>query len=539
MESKRKQKHNVLRFACFLFLAGIMAIALTNLLVPSFASKREDSVHKMYEQPSDTVQVLCAGGSTLLCGFSPDYLYETFGIASYNICSSNQATASSLYLLKEIMKSQSNIKTVVLDAAPLVSKEKDDVFSRRAMAIATDMRPSLNKVEYIVDVSSNYEGINVFEELIPIFKYHSRWNKLTNDDFNHLSFYDFGNYAHGQLIYSESYKSNISKNQADEFNRNQNDGITEEKSFDDEELKASWNEKNIEYFVTFVEYCAENDIDILLLKTPWNEWGDLQHDSVQLLAETYNVSFLDMSLPAIMDECNLSYANDYYDGKHMILTGSIKASNYVGQYLRDHFDLDDKRGDARFEFMTEDLEVFHRALEDAQLLTCMNLEDYLNLLDNDRYTVFIAVKGEAADNLSNQARAQFESLGLPKLANLHTNESYLGILENGICLTEQTNADGNSISITGTYENYKVVIEKQNLQRGASLKSPLRMESIGSDSSSKASIHISDSEKSENNRGINITVYENKKGISLDHSSFDTHVGSARTSDLPPNQSGN
>ena len=534
---KSDKRHTVIRFVCFFALAGAVIILLTNLLTPSFAGKREDSIHKMYEQPADTVQVFCVGGSTLLCGISPDYLFENYGISAYNGCCSEQPTLASLYILKDMMRSQGGtIDTLIVDAAPLVTEESDDKLSKKTMAIAADMAPSLVKAEYILESSKVYSGIDVLEEFIPILKYHSRWNELTSDDFGNIAFDDGGNYAHGQLIYHGSFKSNVSKRRAEKFTRDANETITQEKSFDNEQLKDAWNAINVQSFEKIVDYCDANGISILLLKTPFNKWGDLQHDSVQLIADTHGIEFLDMSLPSVATACGLSYAQDFYDGKHVNLQGSIKISSYVGKYLKEHFDFEDARLNGRYAYMQEDLDTFHDALEDSKLLNCMDLNDYLDLLGKDRYTVFIAIRGEAAEGLDEQTRKQFANLGLQKLANLSQNESYLGILESGICITEQYSADGEAVTIKGSYQNNKVIVAAQHLEQGAVVPGAFEMTSIGSDKSSKASIDIMESEYSENNKGINIAVFNSRTGYLLDHASFDTHTGPARTSDIPPAQ---
>lgn len=518
----------------FAILLALMICLLSNLFTPNKLTKREDCIHKIYEQPKDTAQVLCVGASTVLTGISSDYLYEHFGMSVFNAASSQQPTFTSLYVLKELLANQKNTDLVIVDVSPLVGLEDEQTLANRAMADYSDMRFSPNKFEFLFDADKRYEKVGIKRELelIPILKYHSRWNELTDADYGHVGFDDGGNYAHGQLIWRRSYQSNITQKRAGEFTDERNVEITDSRDFPDEKLREAWNKTNIDALDMLIELCQANSIDVLFLRTPTSEWGDLQHDSIMLLAETYNVPFLDLSMPNLFATCGLDYDADFYDGKHCNILGSEKVSQYLGEYLANSYSLTDLRNDPSLSYMEEDLKTYHSMVNDAQLMTCTNIDEYLDLIDNDEYTVFVSVKGDAAAALDESTRAKLADLGFKKLAKINEGESYVGIRDAGRVGREVIAADGDGVSLEGQYRDGKVVLRELNLQANAFLTDAFSLTS----SSSKSEITINGGKRSENYRGINFAVYNSRRGLLLDTSSFGTHKGPDRTSDLPPSE---
>ena len=91
-----------------------------------------------YEMERDTVDVLFLGSSHAAAAFSPQELYDGYGITSYNLGSEQQNLLITYYWLKEALRYQSP-KVVVLDCLMLFSYMPSEVlnttegFARKAI----------------------------------------------------------------------------------------------------------------------------------------------------------------------------------------------------------------------------------------------------------------------------------------------------------------------------------------------------------------------------------------------------------------------
>ena len=538
-ESAIEKPKIIVRVVLFCVLVALLVWALSGLLTPISKASGNDNAYKIYEQPENTTEVFFAGASTFLRGISPNKLYESYGIAAFNGATSHQPDIASLYALKDAMRSQnSSMRVVVVDAAPLLYSDGDKTLTQRAMAKFNDMEPSEVKLQFLMAAAQKTgESVNVFEELFPLIKYHSRWNKLEPFDFGIAAYTYRWSFSRGQNIDSHAYTSNVTKNRPYSYSDAKNQEIDDELSFPENTLEQQWSATNVSYFDDLVKYCEEHELEVMLLKLPMSSWGDLEHDSIKLLADRYEIPFLDMSQHSVQEECEYSYATDYMDDRHPNVFGGEKLSSYLGSYLSSHYSLSDVRLDPKFSFMEDDLNEYHRALNDAELARCVNLDDYIDLLDNDRYVAFITLKGAAGEQgiegLGDATRAKLSAIGLKELAELERNESYVGVVSEGRVISEKTASD-KVATIIGSFKSGRVLLKKQNLQPNAQIEKPLLLKSMAGADDPNATITVDGSELSENRRGLNIVVYDAKTGILLDTSSFDIYADAARTSDILP-----
>lgn len=526
----RRKRRIIVGTALMALFAALIVLFFSVFLTPRFYDDTRFSVGEMHNQPENTVEVAVLGASSLYRSVSPDRLFEQQGIAAFNCGSANQPTMSSYYLLKELLKTQKgSLKTIVLDAAPLAKHQVDEEgWAAAAVKVYAGLPPSPESVAYLYDMSQAYESVNFFEYLIPVFKFHSLWNKLVEEDFTKLEGTESLLYLHGQIVNDRSFLSNRNLGHAGRYKPNRNDAITpkiDAKADADKDAKV---ETNVQFFHKIVELCAEEGLDLMLLKSPAVTWDNAAHDSVAKIAEDAGVPFLDMSMKSIREECDLTYDDDYSDGAHVNLGGSLKVSDYLASYLKSHYDLGDYRDDSRYSFMNSDLAAFKAQVEDADLLACESLEEYLKLLDKDRYTVFAVTKGDAAKDLSDEARSQFANLGLEAFQTLGRNVSCIGVLNGGKMFWQRTQQNGTSLHMNAYYKNGVIKTMRQTMQPGSYVDYPVYLESNAVGYDPQGLIQYMREDMSKNVKGINFVVYDDATGNHIDTSAFDTTVDSAR-----------
>ena len=119
--------------------------------------------------------------------------------------------------------------------------------------------------------------------------------------------------------------------------------------------------------------------------------------------------------------------------------------------------------------------------------------------------VMIAVKDDAAESLSDGARALFADMGLVEFSKIGPQESYCAIFENGT-VTEEQRSSSESVSI----ERNGITISSGGYWSG-------NFASIVIDQVGTPTNYAS------NGRGVNIVVYNPKLDIVVDTAYFDTH----------------
>ena len=132
----------------------------------------------MYAQPKNTIDVVFMGSSHVHYNINTADLWANYGIASYDYSSAEQPLWISYYYLKEICKYQ-NPKLGVLDLY-CPAKFKDDYQYYYLTDSLNGMKFSLNKLQMLYD---SCELSNIFDYFPSIVTYHSRYDELSDEDF--------------------------------------------------------------------------------------------------------------------------------------------------------------------------------------------------------------------------------------------------------------------------------------------------------------------------------------------------------------------
>ena len=520
-------KRILLRVVPFSALLGIMLVALTTLLTPyDLGTHTKESVRGIYEQPANTVQVAYMGASNALSSFSPMAIYDEFGINGYNCSTSVQPTLMSYYLLKDLMRNQAgSLRLVVMDPSLLLSDDPESFKASWAERVLLQMQPSMVKIQAILDYCNVYDQ-NIFETVFTLAKFHSRWDELTESDFDLINSVSDSIYSHGEFI---RYSANLENPANANITSPSNAAITGTADHSDAALESRWHEQSVRHLDTFVEYCHENDIDILFVKTPKISWDDFQHDSLQHLADRYGIPFIDLSTSEMMKQLDLTYSADFVDDKHANIHGSEKISHYLGSYILDRYPHitplpENKR-------LAHDLEIYQQCREDGKLLLCHDFIEYLELAKQPRYRIFIATQCCDMSSASADVVGALNGFGLGKLAHAKTSP-YVAIMQGGNVISQKLGKPSKeTVGVFGSIVNGKIVVKPRKAQSNSSFNNPVAITGVTAGSKKKSSINIEAVELSESQNGINIAIYNTITNELVDTSCFDPEQGFARVSD--------
>ncbi len=312
------------------WLAALLTAAVTvgvlyaaqRLLVPKYQRGIvEGSMVEEYYRETVDHDVLFIGDCEVYENFSPITLWEDYGISSYIRGSAQQLVWQSYYLLEDTLRYETP-KVVVFNVLALKFNEpQNEAYNRMSI---DGMRWSMSKVRNIL--ASMTEQEHFVEYVFPLLRYHDRWSDLKHDDVAHW----FGK----DLVTHAGYYMRVD--------------VEPELGFPDPQPLADYTlgDKAMDYLQRMTDLCREKGIELVLIKAPteYPHWYEQWDQQVADFARENGVPYINY-IP-LQGDIGLDMAQDTYDaGLHLNTQGAEKMAAYFGAYLKENYDLPDRRDD--------------------------------------------------------------------------------------------------------------------------------------------------------------------------------------------------
>lgn len=484
-----------LRFAskCVVFIC-ILCICIKcvyRIIVPKFFVDNmwptTSTYIGFYEMEEDTVDVLFLGSSHAATSFIPQELYDNYGIASYNLGCEMQNMVTSYFWLKEALRYQQP-KVVFLDCFLLFEYDKSEPLNsaesctRKALDY---MRWSPVKFEAVKTICELDARQSLFSYYFPNIRYHTRWTRLSENDF---MFSDMG--RHYELKGYTPLSAYVETDNYSPFKI----GISE----DEADIVPLMGD----YLDRIAALCEQNGITLILTKTVTTMEDETKYNVIQKYADERNLLFLDFNVNNLYEEIDYCFLTDNNDVSHANLWGAKKVTNYIGELLVNQFGMA-----AKYDLQWETTKSYYEGTQrDCRLIHTTDIDEYLTMLRDSRYSIFISAKDDCTLHLRDSSIQNLRNMGLQ--ADLQDNYqcSYLAVLSQG-SIEEQAgyNKLEQSDCIRGGFAMYDII-------------------SAGNGCGNESSIIIDDMEQAKGGRGLNIVVYNNDRKQVIDSVCFDTHV---------------
>jgi hypothetical protein len=167
----------------------ICVVALSGILQPTYDAGADwpttATFRDFYKLKENTVDVLFMGSSHAVRAFSPQELYNSYGLTSYNLAGDEQSILLSYFWLEEALRTQTP-QVVVLDTGFLFNylAEKPMSVGEASYRKALDsMRFSPVKMRAIQAVCQADPSQSLLSYYLPFIRYHDGWQELTGKDF--------------------------------------------------------------------------------------------------------------------------------------------------------------------------------------------------------------------------------------------------------------------------------------------------------------------------------------------------------------------
>ncbi len=348
----------IVAFSVFLMILTISIYACSQLL----EHKSSKIKYTDFLKADTDYDCFLMGTSIMLNSVLPMELWKDYGIASYNFGSSNCTPAEDYYILREAMKYKKP-KLVVIDMMGVV--EFNDIGNGKYMWTQVEAQHtqfdcfpySKSKAEAVNDLFDIYDDRNDF--LWNYIMYHNRWSELEEQDFN---WRDKLNVEKGALT---------------------NTGTLGRVKADAEYCNGtvSLEGVNYDYFISLVEMCRNEDIDVLALYLPHptEELNQRVANSLDPVADMYdNLEYINM-LDLNIHDPDTDYTSD---SLHPNLSGALRSTDYVGSYISSHYNLNDHRNE--HEWLEAELRYYEYKKDN--IIKQSSLPYYLVQLSDDDFT---------------------------------------------------------------------------------------------------------------------------------------------------------
>lgn len=437
-----------------------------------------------YKMEDDTIDVLFLGSSLAATAYIPQEMYDRYGIRSYNLASEKQSPVVSYYWLKEALRYQSP-KVLVMDCNYFFNTNdlilnSPEISIRRALDY---MKWSPVKLEAIQTICELDQSQSWSSYLFPNIRYHERWAELTENDFaltEMVDGYDLKGYAPlaGRCGSGDDYIP------------------YENNDFGKETVMPPLMEN---YLDKIYSLCEQEDISLILINVPQLNADAGKFHTIQKYAAEHDLAFYDFNEKNLYEASGYHFPTDSSDSSHTNLWGARKITVYLGGILAEQYEVGGKT-DAQWE-NTKDSYVDIQ--KDCELIHITDIDEYIEALNDDRYSVFISAKGSYASGLKSSTIQKLRKAGLK--VDLQTDTSkeefyyYYAALSGG--QTEE-------------YIGYDQSVYSSSIRNGLTTF----------DITGDGSIVIDGKEESLQNEGLNIVVYHNDKKNVLDSVCFNTSI---------------
>lgn len=351
MQVKRfiRQNRWIAGCAVFLLIFAVAFIHISYMLRPT--TEDRTIIPGYVSQPKNTIDMLYVGGSACFMFWMPVMAYEKYGIASYNFGTSGINPNTLKSTLMEALKTQSP-SLILIDARPFQYGNAESITEVDLRNLTDSIRYSKERFQYIRQLVPSKikpgDSADPWCYIFDIVKYHNRWPDLNE----------------------QSWRL------ADAVNQNKQMGFQFFKWLDPSLQEIGCSQITAEMEISpglnqiladLLDYCSKLDAEILFVT---NSYVELPEDRMkynyikQEISQYSNISYINTN--DYNEQIGLDYGFDFGDKSHVNAFGAEKYTTFLGQYIKEHYALADRRQDGRYNDWDKMIPVFAQTLQEEK-----------------------------------------------------------------------------------------------------------------------------------------------------------------------------
>lgn len=324
---------NIIQILGFSICGLFVLLVLNGVFKPQ--NHNAESVAGFYGEEKNTLDMVYLGGSAAFVFWQPLTAYEEAGIASYDFASDTIQAELYSYMIKEVLKTQ-DPELFVIDARAFSYRDSvkppDGVAYRNVLSYTPI---SLEREQLIQEIVPKYldETEDILSYHFDIGLYHTRFNELPYDiDFQLMAF--TGNYQNPDKGFWTVPTDTVRLLKKNEFKTNEKTALSDNTEAILDEL---------------INDLKKTNKKALFIVSSYNETKEHKkiYNFVEEKAKEAGFDFLDTNEYA--DEIGLDFKTDFYNDAHVNLYGSNKYTDFLVKYIKEKYNLPDRRGENKYE----------------------------------------------------------------------------------------------------------------------------------------------------------------------------------------------
>ncbi len=315
---------SLLKAIFFLFIFFIFFLTVQNVIVCDPESTDQARLDTAFMQKENSLDGVFLGPSTTYASWVAPIAFEEYGITVYSMSSAAQPLFATKYMIDDMRRKQPDAVYIINITHYLVSFDKYLPNFLESYPLTLN---KLNMTAYLSDIA-DFSLKEKFEVFCPLFKYHERWSSISQKDFLPLK----------DKYKSASYYSPF-------LNKRKNIGAIQQDFTTYDEL----SDTDYNGLADLMYYCKKENVKVLFVIMPQGDGVEgragKQNTSVSVL-QSQGFDVLD--LRKHINEIGLDPHTDFYNSKHMNVSGASKVTRFISEYLAEKYGFTDKRGDSGF-----------------------------------------------------------------------------------------------------------------------------------------------------------------------------------------------
>ena len=410
----------------------IFAVILSSVTFVMRYKKDQRRILPFYKESSNSFDVIFLGSSHVHGSIIPLELWNNYGITSFDYATPGQNFQLIFSCIKEVIEKQNPTLLVIdLYTSFYICRHMFESFGTHNI---TDCMSMFSKYRLLKDfISTNNELDNniSFELFFPLSVYHHRWNNLSKDDFYGIGIEED---IRKGVYMDVPYFKRMNKGRLQ---------VTSLKHTESKQLPYLYDT----ILIKILELCKKEQTNILFTIFPYddNHKDGSYNIDINLVNQYYkyilekginykNTAFINYFTK--INEIGLDGKKDLKDKSHLNYYGAQKITAHIGKYIKEHYDIPDRRLDPAYAKWNDDYKLYVQDTFAQELNATKNSEKYLELLTS---------KKEATDNTciffvktseKNINSKHFNSLGI----NVNTNNC-ITIIDEGKIVYNRTASD--------------------------------------------------------------------------------------------------
>lgn len=335
------------------------------------------SMDGFYQMEKNTADVMFYGSSHVYSGINVADLWDDYGIAGYNLAGTMQTLWNTYYNMEETLKYQSP-KMMVVDLYGILI-EDEYYGSTNVIKNVSSMRFSVNKIRNVWNSVPHEEFLSYLASY-----------PLTHDSWRNLN---QGNYVEAvNNIGGECYKGYKPSYAVTRYDTLPQLNIGSE--------KKTPAEKNRKYLDKMLQLAGKHQVQLAFVVVPYEGVND-EEQMLYRWAEDYamenGILFLNGNL--YLEEMGFDAMTDYAEASHLNHNGACKFTAYLGEWLKDNCDLQDRRGEEKWESWQKYSDCWLAWRQDQELRQFKNVEQYLEQIqEREDYIVIVSLDDNYKNN---------------------------------------------------------------------------------------------------------------------------------------------